>query len=592
MSSTNAVHPAASAASPGTGGPKAAIASHGSGHHHASSSSSANRPHHDPAHTSYEPTQEPEGLMAWLAVNWRLARSFLCTLYILTGAGVIYLFSSYATQLRDRLGCSQLQLSQLASSGNLGLYLAGPFMGFFIDRYGPRPIAVLSTLLMFASFAAVRHAYAAAPDTISPDSAPATPPGVLALFYVFLGIGSSGVTLSSVALNVRSFPAAIRGFAVGVPVSFYGLSAFVFVQIKRKWFESADEPVVGMLGFLTAITAFLGVGFVIAALAMWEVPRTDVEEVSEAEAAVLVDDEETVVGGTVADESTVVPTARGLGEYLRQIRSWVLFAVFFLAAGTGLMVIGNIGAVVLALSPRGARSTDPLVQARQGTQVAVLSLFNAAGRVVSGMGSDRTGPATRPWWLLGSLSVMTLASLFITSGALPSSGSDASWELPLAVTTAVIGYAYGTLWSLCPAIVAEWIAPAKFGSVWGFMTCVPALSQQVTNTVFGALYDSHRGADGGECHGTECFRAAYVVTAAMCVVGAGCALVLALGWVPGSRLGGTTRYVPVADEDELSAAASSGRSAGATAATQRVPAPFVTSENGDRSPLLEPPRPV
>ncbi|KAJ3359936.1 hypothetical protein GGF31_003620 [Allomyces arbusculus] len=466
--------------------------------------------------------------------SWRLARSFLCTMYLLMGAGIIYLFSSYGTQLRDRFEYSQLEVSMVASSANLGLYLSGPAVGWLIDRYGPRPVAIVGSLMMFFGFLGV--------STAVNTEGVMFPAWLLCGLYFFVGSGSSGCTLPSIALNVRAFPAQVRGFAVGVPLSLYGLSAFIFVQIKSAYFDadsSADTAVTGgdLGGFLTTITAFLGVGVFLALVAMWDVPLEEnvVEPIAIAADELGSDEEEAVVAATTAAPHKI----QGLGEYLTFRSSQLLIATFFFAAGTGLMIIGNVGAVVLALAPPGHGSDDPGVQKLQGTQVALLSMFNALGRVIAGVGSDFTAArfgVSRAWWLLSSVVIMAIAQAEVPLAV----AAGDTWAFPLGFATAMTGYAYGTLWSLCPSLVAEWVSPVRFGFIWGTMTCVPALSQQVTNTLFGALYDMHRppvlpGEPPAECKGASCFAAAYWGTAAMCVVGAACAFALAMRPPPAPR---------------------------------------------------------
>ncbi|KNE67021.1 hypothetical protein AMAG_12099 [Allomyces macrogynus ATCC 38327] len=242
---------------------------------------------------------------------WRVARSFLCTMYLLMGAGIIYLFSSYGTQLRDRFGYSQLQVSMVASSANLGLYLSGPGVGWLIDRYGPRPVAIVGSLMMFFGFLAV--------STAVNSQGVMFPAWLLCGLYFFVGSGSSGCTLPSIALNVRAFPAHVRGFAVGVPLSLYGLSAFIFVQIKSAYFDadsSADAALTGgdLGGFLTTITAFLGVGVFLALVAMWDVPLDEngVESIVIATDEQGSDEEEAVAVALTAAPHKI----QGLGEYL------------------------------------------------------------------------------------------------------------------------------------------------------------------------------------------------------------------------------------------------------------------------------------
>ncbi|ORZ34741.1 major facilitator superfamily domain-containing protein [Catenaria anguillulae PL171] len=461
--------------------------------------------------------------------NWRRIRSFLTTIVLLTAAGVVYLFSAYATQLRDKLGYTQLQVAALASASNIGMLAAGPFTGLLADLYGPRPVAILSVLTMFLAFSSITYSY----------YVPAASSFVLcSLYYLILGCGASGIDLASIALNVRSFPTHLRGFAVGVPSSFYGLSAFLFVQVQQAWFVNKENGEGATGRFLVFVCAFLGVCTLVSVLGMWEVPFVEDDHVVADDEELhahrpLIVDEVSIQVAPRTPQSDVDPVTEvdsGLPQFLTRLRSWLLIVAFFFGCGTGLMVIGNIGAVVLALSPHGSSSADPAIQSAQATQVAVLSVFNCLGRVIAGTGSDRTGQKSRPWWLVASMVTMTTACALVS--LLP------IVDLALITfSTAIIGYAYGTLWSLSPSIVAEWVDPLKFGGVWGFMTFVPALSQQMTNFVFGALFDAHReaapaigGSVLGECRGTGCFAGAYLVTMGMCVVGTICAVFLAVGW--------------------------------------------------------------
>jgi MFS family permease len=85
------------------------------------------------------------------------------------------------------------------------------------------------------------------------------------------------------------------------------------------------------------------------------------------------------------------------------------------------------------------------------------------------------------------------------------------------------GLAYGFLFGVFPSIVAETFGIHGLSQNWGFMTLAPAISGNIFNLIYGAVFDSHSvvGPDGERyCpDGVDCYKNAYVITLAACGLG-------------------------------------------------------------------------
>lgn len=102
-------------------------------------------------------------------------------------------------------------------------------------------------------------------------------------------------------------------------------------------------------------------------------------------------------------------------------------------------------------------------------------------------------------------------------------GLTISTPLYLFLLSGLSGIAYGLLFGVFPSIVAETFGIHGLSQNWGFMTLAPVLSSNIFNLIYGSILDHHSVFEpSGEraCHdGLECYRAAYGITLASCVIG-------------------------------------------------------------------------
>ncbi|KAI8608635.1 major facilitator superfamily domain-containing protein [Chytriomyces sp. MP71] len=434
-----------------------------------------------------------------------------------TCAGTLYLFSAYAQSLQTKRGLSQTALNWIASTGGIGQYLSGPVWGRLSDQSDRRRLCAIAGILLFTGYASLAWGY---------DS-PNIPVPVLALAYACVGLGSSGIFNSVLATSVKNYSERDHGFAVGVPVAFFGLSAFLFSQLQRAFVSV--EGGLDVFGFLLFVGSVAGGGAMVGSVFLHDCSAALIRrehesgvansERSDAESQ----DEEAVSAGIspppgipaihTSESSPLVPTptshastfiADANNTSLFQNRdAWLLFLSFILLSGTGLMYINNVGAILIALLPA---STPPAtLQNAQRLHVSLLSICNCFGRVATGLGSDVLMSRFKLTRLVGLVSGGVLIALALVGG-LAVRGADG-----LVPVTLALGVGYGAIFSSAPAIVSRWFGVEQFGANWGWFQWAPAMGGQLCNLVFGMLLDRAKRGEVQCRAGVACFGDAFSV---------------------------------------------------------------------------------
>jgi len=87
----------------------------------------------------------------------------------------------------------------------------------------------------------------------------------------------------------------------------------------------------------------------------------------------------------------------------------------------------------------------------------------------------------------------------------------------LFLVSGLTGLAYGALFGVYPALVADTFGVTGLSLNWGFMIFAPVLSGNVYNVVYGRVADRNGGPDCVK--GMECYVSAYWLTLLSSVVG-------------------------------------------------------------------------
>lgn len=149
--------------------------------------------------------------------------------------------------------------------------------------------------------------------------------------------------------------------------------------------------------------------------------------------------------------------------------------------------------------------------------VGILSICSFAGRLSSGIGSDiivKKLKSSRYWNLVLASCLFTLAQVAGLHIENP------NW---LFILSGLSGLAYGALFGVYPALVADAFGAAGLGINWGAMTMSPVLSGNIFNLIYGATLDAHSDHPEGEervcLDGNSCYRQAYVFTLFASILG-------------------------------------------------------------------------
>ena len=149
--------------------------------------------------------------------------------------------------------------------------------------------------------------------------------------------------------------------------------------------------------------------------------------------------------------------------------------------------------------------------------VSILSFMSFLGRLASGIGSDfvvKKLQSSRYWSLVASSVVFTLAQVVALNLQNPHM---------LFWLSGLTGLAYGALFGVYPALVADAFGARGMGINWGAMTMAPVLSGNIFNLAYGRILDSHSKTEGGEeitcMEGKTCYSDAYIITLVSSAVG-------------------------------------------------------------------------
>ena len=148
---------------------------------------------------------------------------------------------------------------------------------------------------------------------------------------------------------------------------------------------------------------------------------------------------------------------------------YLLWTVFFISSGVGLMVIGSISGMAKASMGEAAFIA-----------VAIMAVGNAGGRIVAGLVSDKIGRTLTLSIILIFQAVLMFASIFATSNGSPA--------LIIVLLATFIGFNYGTNLSIFPSFVKGFWGMKNFGINFGVLMTAWGLGgfifSRVSQTIF------------------------------------------------------------------------------------------------------------
>jgi Major Facilitator Superfamily. len=171
---------------------------------------------------------------------------------------------------------------------------------------------------------------------------------------------------------------------------------------------------------------------------------------------------------------------------------YLLWVLYFIGAGAGLMVISSIAG--MAKKSLGEAAF---------VAVAILAVGNAAGRIIAGILSDKIGRKNTLFIMLAFQAVL----MFV---AIPVVGSKATSAFILVLLATLIGFNYGTNLSLFPSFTKDLYGLKNFGVNYGIVFT----AWGVGGFVFSRLSQMLQASSGGN------FSSSFVTAGILLAVGA------------------------------------------------------------------------
>jgi OFA family oxalate/formate antiporter-like MFS transporter len=284
------------------------------------------------------------------------------------------------------------------------------------DKFGPRITCMIGGLMVGAGFIWISQT----------TSYWAWIVGFGVLAGMGIGFGYSSATPPA----LKWFPPAKTGLIAGIVVAGFGLAS-VYIAPLAQYLLGAYGLQQSMLFFgigFVAVTCFFG-------MFLSNPPAGYVADPNAAKNSAK---------ATIVEDKTP-------SQVLKTAKFYTLWTCFFIGAGAGLMVIG---------------SAKGLAKASMGEYaflvVAIMSIGNAAGRIIAGVVSDKIGRANTLVIMLAFQASLMFLAIPVIDGTY-----NNPIAMPLLVTFMVFNY--GTNLSLFPSFSKDLWGAKNFGMNYGIL---------------------------------------------------------------------------------------------------------------------------
>jgi MFS family permease len=322
--------------------------------------------------------------------------------------GILYAWSIFKSAIEKDFGWDPARLNDPYAVCCLVFSFVMILGGRCQDRFGPKWTAMLGGVLVAAGLG------------ISSQSSDYL---VWVLgFGVLAGIGIGFGYSAATPPALKWFPASMTGKIAGVVVAGFGLAPLYIAPLTDLLLKK------GGVGFATL---FYSLFFLISVCGL----------------AMLLKNPEEKALGVGKNSPALQVSVQPLGLFVRK-DFYLLWMIYFIASGAGLMVISSING--MAKKSMGEMAF---------LAVVVLALGNASGRVMAGFVSDKIG---RKATLLGVTILQAICMLL----AVPVT-ETLSFPILLVLLATAIGFHYGANLCLFPAFAKDLYGLKNFGVNYG-----------------------------------------------------------------------------------------------------------------------------
>ncbi|NMA24843.1 MAG: OFA family MFS transporter [Clostridiales bacterium] len=368
-----------------------------------------------------------------------LCVSFLINLII----GILYIWSIISKSLVNDLGWTSKQASLPYTFVTITFVIAMAIFGKLQDTRGPRITATIASVLLGIG--------------IILSGVFVSPVMLVVTFGIIGGAGIGTANVATVPPAVKWFPPAQKGMVTGVSVAGIGISAVVYSPLANALLNSFG---------ISKTFIYIGIGALILMLVLSQfltnppegyVPQSDRPAKKQVQKA----------GPSAA--STPVPD-KSLSDVLKSSSFYRLWIMFMFSSSAGLMIIAHAANIAkFQITWEGGFY-----------MVILLSVFNAAGRILGGLVSDKIGRINLMRIIFGLQAVNMLVFKFYSNIPL------------LAVGIAVAGLCYGAGFSVFPASVMDLFGMKNFGVNYGLIMTGWGLGGVIGPMMAAAVFDASK----------------------------------------------------------------------------------------------------
>jgi OFA family oxalate/formate antiporter-like MFS transporter len=295
------------------------------------------------------------------------------------------------------------------------------------DTYGPRITSMIGGVLVGAGFIWVSQTT----DYMS----------WLLGFGVLVGSGIAFGYSPSTPAAIKWFPPQKMGRITGIVVAGFGLAS-VYIAPLTTWLLGK--------GGLQSTMLILGIAFlvIVCGLSLMLV-NPPADHVPDGFIERRNPSENNTKKRALFEEVEARPA-----QVLKSSTFWLLWVTYFIGAGAGLMVVGNIAG--MAKSSLGENAF---------VAVALLAVGNALGRIAAGVMSDRIGRKKTLGFIFVFQALLMLVAISVTCYA-----ADTSFNAFLLVfLTTLIGFNYGANLTVFPSFTKDMWGIKNFGMNYGLL---------------------------------------------------------------------------------------------------------------------------
>ena len=357
--------------------------------------------------------------------------------------GILYTWSMFKVAIEKEFGWQGSRLNDPYALCCLVFAFTMIVAGRCQDKFGPRLTASIGGVLVGAGLVLISTTNSYAIWLLG--------------FGVLVGVGIGFGYSSATPPALKWFPPSRTGLIAGLVVAGFGLAPV--------YLAPTSDYLLRNYGLLKSMLIF-GVAFAVIVCGL---------------AQLLVNPPTGYVAKAANANANAKTAAVNFtpGEILRQPTFWVLWMIYFIGSGAGLMVISSVSGMAKKTMGDAAFIA-----------VAVMALGNAAGRIVAGVLSDKIG---RRWTLMLVLLIQA-ALMFI---AIPVTGSTNGPKFVIVMVATFIGFNYGANLCLFPSFTKDLWGLKNFGmnygvlfTAWGVGGFVLSRVQQMLKTSSGNFNSS------------------------------------------------------------------------------------------------------